>query len=44
MITVIVSIIFATFFVIFAFCMIWEQWNIINNDTTCKDIIFNISD
>ena len=35
MFTVIIQLIFATFFMIFTLCMIWEQWNIINNDTTC---------
>jgi hypothetical protein len=34
LIAIIVQLLFATIFIIFTTCMLWDQWNIINNDTT----------
>lgn len=34
----VVQLLFSVVFVIFTLCMLNDQWNIINNDTTCKDL------
>lgn len=41
LVLVIVQLLFGTIFIIFTTCMLWDQWNIINNDTT-SNILYNI--
>lgn len=35
-----IQMIFGVIFVIFTFCMLKDQWTIIQNDTTCKILNF----